>query len=389
MMSGKKSLTLVGDGAKGSRIHDLVKAPANTPWAKAKQQSWDASEPATVYYTPETLTDGTPCSAVTVILRTKGCHWWWSSGCTFCGYFNDTRDDVTNEDLHAQWAYAKSKFDDFKDHAMVKVYTSGSLLEDREIPVEFQETVLRDCQTLGKELIVESRCEQLTEKKLAWATSFNTSFAVAIGLEAYDDEVLRFHVNKGFTTKSWDRAVTNLKKFNIRVKTYLMFKPPFMNEADALLHGVKWIEDVAEQSDEISVNPMNIQRGTIIDRLHRHNEYRPPWLWSLVEMIRRAHPTIHPKNTGNGGEGQVSRLIVHPTAGGRVRGAHNCGSCDAEVVAAIERYAVSGELEEFDGLTCECEKAWAEEVLLEHALPTPLGISKTRRGNVLDALRAP
>ncbi len=388
-MSGKKSLTLVGDGAKGSRIHDLVKAPANTPWAKAKQQSWDASEPATVYYTPETLADGTPCSAVTVILRTKGCHWWWSSGCTFCGYFNDTRDDVTNEDLHAQWAYAKSKFDDFKDHAMVKVYTSGSLLEDREIPVEFQETVLRDCQTLGKELIVESRCEQLTEEKLAWATSINTSFAVAIGLEAYDDEVLRFHVNKGFTTKSWDRAVANLKKFNIRVKTYLMFKPPFMNEADALLHGVKWIEDVAEQSDEISVNPMNIQRGTIIDRLHRHNEYRPPWLWSLVEMIRRAHPTIHPKNTGNGGEGQVSRLIVHPTAGGRVRGAHNCGSCDAEVVAAIERYAVSGELEEFDGLSCECEKAWAEEISLEHDLPTPLGISKTRRGNVLDALRAP
>ena len=388
-MSGKKSLTLVGDGAKGSRIHDLVKAPANTPWAKAKQQSWDASEPATVYYTPETLADGTPCSAVTVILRTKGCHWWWSSGCTFCGYFNDTRDDVTNEDLHAQWAYAKSKFDDFKDHAMVKVYTSGSLLEDREIPVEFQETVLRDCQTLGKELIVESRCEQLTEEKLAWATSINTSFAVAIGLEAYDDEVLRFHVNKGFTTKSWDRAVANLKKFNIRVKTYLMFKPPFMNEADALLHGVKWIEDVAEQSDEISVNPMNIQRGTIIDRLHRHNEYRPPWLWSLVEMIRRAHPTIHPKNTGNGGEGQVSRLIVHPTAGGRVRGAHNCGSCDAEVVAAIERYAVSGELEEFDGLSCECEKAWAEEISLAHALPTPLGISKTRRGNVLDALRAP
>ena len=240
-MSNQKSLTLVGEGNKGARIHDLVKAPANTPWAKAKQQSWDANEPATVYYTPETLADGTPCSAITVILRTKGCHWWWSSGCTFCGYFNDTRDDVTNEDLHAQWAYAKSKFDDFKDHAMVKVYTSGSLLEDREIPVPFQETVLRDCQELGKELIVESRCEQLTEEKLAWATSINTSFAVAIGLEAYDDEVLRFHVNKGFTTKSWDRAVTNLEKFNIRVKTYLMFKPPFMNEADALLHGVKWL----------------------------------------------------------------------------------------------------------------------------------------------------
>ena len=29
---------------------------------------------------------------------------------------------------------------------------------------------------------------------------------------------------------------------------------------------------------------------------------------------------------------------------------HNCGKCDSEVVAAIERYAVSGDLLEFEGL---------------------------------------
>ncbi|MBQ70011.1 MAG: TIGR01210 family radical SAM protein [Euryarchaeota archaeon] len=388
-MSGQSNLHLLGQGKKGLRIHDLVKAPANTPWAKARQQSWDASEPATVYTTPEALPDGTPCTAATVILRTKGCHWWWSSGCTFCGYFNDTRDDVTNDDLHAQWAYAKEKLDNFDGHAMVKVYTSGSLLEDREIPVEFQETVLRDCAELEKELIVESRCEQLTVPKLEWATSINPSFTVAIGLEAYDDEVLRFHVNKGFSTSSWDRAVTNLEAFNLRVKTYLMFKPPFMSEADALDHSVKWIEAVAHRSDEISVNPMNIQRGTVIDRLHRHNEYRPPWLWSLVEMIKRAHPFIYPKGGMNGDEGQVSRLIVHPTAGGKIRGSHNCGSCDGEVVAAIERYAVSGSLLEFEGLECKCKEKWETELMLERQLPLPLGLSKPRRAPLLETLRSP
>jgi radical SAM enzyme (TIGR01210 family) len=388
-MAKPSPLPLLGSGDKGLRIHDLVKAPANTPWAKAKQQSWDASEPATVYTTPEVLADGTPCSAVTVILRTKGCHWWWSSGCTFCGYFNDTRDDVTNEDLHAQWAAAKEKFDGFREQAMVKVYTSGSLLEDREIPVAFQETVLKDCHELGKELIVESRCEQLTETKLAWATSINPQFTVAIGLEAYDDEVLRFHVNKGFSTAAWDRAVANLERFNLRIKTYLMFKPPFMSEADALDHCVAWIKAVAARSDEISVNPMNIQRGTVIDRLHRHNEYRPPWLWSLVEMIQRAHGFIHPNGGINGDEDQVSRLIVHPTAGGKIRGSHNCGSCDAEVVAAIERYAVSGSLLEFEGLDCSCRTVWNTEVMLERRLPVPLGISKPRRGRTMDALRSP
>ncbi|MGB0617217.1 MAG: archaeosine biosynthesis radical SAM protein RaSEA [Candidatus Poseidoniaceae archaeon] len=382
-------LTLVGQGEKAQRVHDLVKAPANTPESRRRQASWDASRPATVYTTPEMLPDGTPCSAATVILRTKGCHWWWSSGCTFCGYFNDTRDDVTEADLQAQWDWSAAKLNGFADVQMVKVYTSGSLLEDREIPVGFQERVLRECAERGLHLIVESRTEQLTQEKLAWATTINPDFTVAIGLEAYDDEVLRFHVNKGFSVRSYDRAVANLKEAGLRVKAYLMFKPPFMSEADALDHIVDWIAAIAEDADEISINPMNIQGGTVIDRLHRARQYRPPWLWSLVEMIRRAHPIVHPKGGVNGDADQISRLIVHPTAGGRVRGSHNCGSCDADVVAAIERYAVSGDLMEFDGLSCACEARWAADLELERALPAPLGLSPSRRAPAAERLRAP
>lgn len=382
-------LTLVGQGEKAQRVHDLVKAPANTPESRRRQASWDAARPATVYTTPEMLPDGTPCSAATVILRTKGCHWWWSSGCTFCGYFNDTRDDVTEEDLHAQWDWSATKLNGFADVQMVKVYTSGSLLEDREIPVGFQERVLRECAERGLHLIVESRTEQLTQEKLAWATTINPDFTVAIGLEAYDDEVLRFHVNKGFSVRSYDRAVANLKEAGLRVKAYLMFKPPFMSEADALDHIVDWIAAIAEDADEISINPMNIQGGTVIDRLHRARQYRPPWLWSLVEMIRRAHPIVHPEGGVNGDADQISRLIVHPTAGGRVRGSHNCGSCDADVVAAIERYAVSGDLMEFDGLSCACEARWAADLELERALPAPLGLSPSRRAPAAERLRAP
>ena len=168
-----------------------------------------------------------------------------------------------------------------------------------------------------------------------------------------------------------------------------MFKPPFMSEADALDHCIKWIGAVAEQSDEISINPMNIQRGTVIDRLHRHREYRPPWLWSLVELIQQSHHTVHPKGGVNGDEDQVSRLIIHPTAGGKIRGSHNCGECDAEVVAAIERYAVSGSLDEFHGLDCECKKRWNQELINDRTIPVPLGTSMPRRGSLTDILRSP
>ena len=61
----------------------------------------------------------------------------------------------------------------------------------------------------------------------------------------------------------------DLKSNGLRVKTYLIFKPPFMSEGDALTHTSKWLVDVAPLSDEVSINPMNIQNRTIVDRLFR------------------------------------------------------------------------------------------------------------------------
>ncbi|GIT41608.1 MAG: hypothetical protein Ct9H300mP10_06180 [Methanobacteriota archaeon] len=83
--------------------------PEHSRIGEERGESWDATEPATVYKTPEILPDGTHCTAATVNFRTRGCAWWWKSGFTFCGYFNDVRDDVTADDLFAQWDEAKLK----------------------------------------------------------------------------------------------------------------------------------------------------------------------------------------------------------------------------------------------------------------------------------------
>ena len=374
------SCGLIGDGNKPIKIHHLVKAPENTPESIASRESWDASKPVTVYKTPENLPDGTPCTAATVILRTKGCVWWWKSGCTFCGYFNDVRDDVTAEDMFSQWEEAKRVTSDFRDCKMVKVYTSGTFFEDRENPPEWQEHVLRETYQMGLHLVVEAQAQMCTPEKLEWVAERHPGCTVAIGLEAYDNTVLRFHANKGFSLKQWHKAVEILRDNSLRVKTYLLFKPPFMSEGDALEHTISWVSEVCRISDEVSINPMNIQRGTIVDRLFRNREYRPPWLWSLVEMIVRTHDDVSKTDC---------RVIVHPTAGGKARGSHNCGLCDSEVVAAIERYSVSGNLGEFNALECECKKVWISEIQNDSALPTPMGSGIHRRGNALDRLRAP
>ena len=362
------------------RLHELIKAPENLPSSIERRESWDATKPATVYLTPEVLPDGTPCTAATVILRTKGCTWWWKSGCTFCGYFNDVRDNVTVEDMLSQWSDAKKITNDFEGCKMVKVYTSGTFFEDRENPIEWQETVLRETYEMNLHLVVEAQAHLCKDDKLSWVSSIHPGCTVAIGLEAYDDAVLRFHVNKGFNLKTWHAAVERLRKYKLRVKTYLMFKPPFMSEGDALIHSVRWIQEVSRLSDEVSINPMNIQKRTIVDRLHRNREYRPPWLWSLVKMIQDSHNAV--KESG-------CRVIVHPTAGGKIRGAHNCGNCDKEVVAAIERYSVSSEIDEFSDLSCECHLIWSDEINSDILTPAQFGTGFARRGSPLRSMLAP
>tara|TARA_Y100001960_G_scaffold332959_1_gene435729 strand:+ start:535 stop:1668 length:1134 start_codon:yes stop_codon:yes gene_type:complete len=371
---------MLGDGSKAVKIHHLIKAPENTPESVSFRESWDASRPVTVYKTPENLPDGTPCTAATVILRSKGCAWWWKSGCTFCGYFNDVRDDVTAEEMFSQWDFAKESTNQFEGCGMVKVYTSGTFFEDRENPPEWQDVVLRETAKMGLHLVVEAQAQMCTPEKISWVAERHPGCTVAIGLEAYDDRVLRFHVNKGFTTKQWHSAVEMLRDNDLRVKTYLIFKPPFMSEGDALVHTTSWLTQVAPYSDEVSVNPMNIQKNTIVDRLFRNKEYRPPWLWSLVEMIRKSHDQL---------EHESCRIIVHPTAGGKIRGAHNCGECDSEVVAAIERYSVSGDTMEFENLECSCQSHWRAEIENDNNLPIPLGFGTFRRGNSTDIVRAP
>ena len=371
---------MLGDGSEAVKVHHLVKAPENTPESVRRRESWDATEPATVYKTPEILPDGTHCTAATVIFRTRGCAWWWKSGCTFCGYFNDVRDDVTADDLFAQWDEAKLRLDDFEGCSMVKVYTSGTFFEDRENPPEWQEAILKETHERGLHLVIEAQAQMCTPEKIAWVAERHPGCTVAIGLEAYDDAVLRFHVNKGFSTKQWHRSIDMLRENGLRVKTYLLFKPPFMSEGDALELTSKWVSEVAPLSEDVSVNPMNIQRGTIVDRLYRNREYRPPWLWSLVEMLERTHDDIAESG---------ARIIVHPTAGGRPRGAHNCGSCDADVVAAIERYSVSADIREFANLDCQCRGVWRAEVHSDLYLPAQMGTGRDRRGSAVDLCRAP
>ncbi len=294
--------------------------------------------------------NGKVVESFVIILRTRGCRWAYHSGCSMCGYFNDTNPKIREEDLLKQVEEAKNKYN---GEPLVKVFTSGSFLDDWEVPPNAQ-NALYDAFSSAKRIIVESRPEYVTEERVR-EIGERGNVMVALGLESANNETLERRINKGFTVEDYVRAAEILRKHEVPVKTYVLLKPPFMTERQAIEEAIYSVEFASRYSEIVSVNPMNIQNYTLVEYLWRRGEYRAPWLWSVVEVLKRT-------------SGLGVDVVSYPTAGGKVRGAHNCGKCDTRVLEAIENYSLTQDISHLENLNCPCREKWKKIVEYEDYL---------------------
>lgn len=302
------------------------------------------------------MSGGRKVDAMVMIMRTNGCCWVKSGGCTMCGYREASLGGVTEEDLLKQLEQALSRY---KDEPFVKIYTSGSFLDDNEIPPSVRGKIFEAFSGCER-ILFESRPEFITEDSLKGVPKTVT---VALGLESSDPEVLEKSVHKGFTPSDIERAGRLLKSQGYGVRTYLLLKPPFMTESVAIEDAVRSARFAAPFSDEISVNPLNVQRGTYVERLWKKGDFRSPWIWSLIEVFRQLSGTVD------------SRLMSSPSGGGASRGVHNCGECDQRALDAIERFSYSQDVGDLD-VDCACRDRWRAYMESESILGTPADLDR-------------
>lgn len=295
--------------------------------------------------------------AFVLILRTRGCYWADVKGCSMCGYAKDTLGrSATPSELATQ---LHSALREYHDEPYVKVYTSGSFLDDREVDPESRLALVRAFSGHARRLLIETLPEFATPESLGpLRDAFAGEMEVALGLESTQPEVLRRFVNKGSPPEDYFAAATRVRALGLRAKAYLLLKPPYLTERESLEDVVRSVELASSRFDALSINPVHIQNGTVVEWLYRRHRYRPPWLWSLVEAIRRGAALR-----------DRARLVSFPTAGGLPRGPHNCGKCDAEVLAAIEEASLSQQFDGLERLSCPCRAEWRRQGELE-----PIGV---------------
>ena len=296
----------------------------------------------------------------TIILRTKGCSWSLSDsgGCSMCGYIQDATGEDINQDLIIkQFDYAfnnkiKEIIDDDNNY-IIKIFNSGSFFDDNEINDKVRMYIYEKIANIDniKEFVIESRLEYINLEKLkGLKKNLNKKYIeIAIGLETINDYIRNYYINKGMLFNDFENVLNMCKENEIGVKVYLLLKPPFLNEQGAIDDCINSITNLIKLNvNTISVNPVNIQKGTLVEYLYLQNRYRPPWYYSLFKVLKKSVSQKDLKNV---------RIVSDPTGAGTKRGIHNClnRECENTAKKTLRNFVLSQDLTILDQLEFECE----------------------------------
>lgn len=296
---------------------------------------------------------GESVSAGVIILSTRGCRWGLSSGCSMCGYVYDSiRKRQNGDEILKQF---KDAFAKVKDVEYLKIFNSGSFFDDSEISDKMRQKIFAMINEKKiKRLQVESRPEFLNSEKLKEAKkNLKAQLEVGIGLETTNDDIRVNCINKGFLLEDFINALNICKEFEVETKAYLLIKPLFLGEKEALEDAVNSAVEVSKLGvSRISFNPVNVQKGTLLEYMWRRGEYRPPWLWTVVETLKKTRRKVR------------IPILSHPVATGKRRGPHNCGECNGDIHNAIINFSITQDHKYLNG-KCDCEEMWKDYLELE------------------------
>lgn len=294
---------------------------------------------------------GDVIDVLTIIFKTSGCYWGMRGGCTMCGYVYDRAASVPSaDDLLKQLEFGLERASK-KDRFMVKIFTSGSFLDLREIPSDVRTKILTrlsECDRVSY-VLAETRPEFVTETNASECARIMNKkpMEFAYGLETSSDLIRKNSINKGFSFETFKKACKIARKEGLYNKAYLLLKPPFLSEREAISDMIRSVDDVCDYVETVSINLCNVQNGTFVEKMWERREFRPPWLWSIVEILKHCkekHPNLY--------------IMSDPVGAGAKRGPRNCKQCSCDVADMIRDFSLTQNIKTLSRVTCDCKERW-------------------------------
>ncbi len=300
-----------------------------------------------------------------IILAARGCT---AATCTMCPIPNEAyyglNLNFTPEDFLRQF-YAAFATEPIDSYQLVSVYNSGNWFANREIPAGARQgiyqAIARSC---CEGLMVESLPQFVTPQAIAEAKEYldGKRLIVGIGLQSADDFIRNVCINTTCTKEQFERASHLLWEKGYTAKVYLMIKPAFLTEREAVTETVQSIQYVAALGyEDVSICPTRIAPYTVVAELAKRGMYTPPSLWTTIDILNEV-------GSDSLARARVACLDVDGKDSDTVY-PHNCPSCTPVILDALKTFNMTRDLSIINSLDCSCKQNHLTDMALVDKRP--------------------
>ncbi len=287
--------------------------------------------------------------------------------CPFCAFPPFSRYVIKGpgyEDFYGQWTLGADIYQEMYLKSLentgtfdkLAIFNGGSFFPRSELPRDFQHFIYQDVASRPEisQLMVEAYPSFISEKITSEAMEMlgSTDFMVGIGFESKNDFVRNKLLKKRIGRELFEKKVRLLQNLGVQVFVYAFLKAPQLDERQALdetLSTIKYLNNLGV--DEIALSCAFVPPGTYLEEMYRSDVFRPPWLWTILEIIETAQKYEWPVSVGGFEDSPPP-----------VAGPHNCPNCDPEVNKLLDHYRLHGHLTKKSQVACNCHSTWHSEM---------------------------
>ena len=271
---------------------------------RGERNAVDALRPYAFLVEEERAESGQVVPVATIFLTNRECPW----RCLMCDLWKNTlTETVPAGAILAQIDFALAQLPPSRQ---IKLYNSGSFFDPRAIPpgdhlaiaerVHDFERVIVECHPLlvgesalrFRDMLTQNDGSRRREEAEASHDSSGpplhygapTMLEIAMGLETVHPEVLP-KLNKRMPLDQFSRAADFLRQHNIALRVFVLVKPPFLNEAEALEWAARSVDFAFDcGAGVVSLIPTRAGNGAL-ETLAARGEFAPPKLATLEEAF--------------------------------------------------------------------------------------------------------
>lgn len=285
-----------------------------------------------------------------IILAAAGCT---AATCTMCPIPNEAfyglRLNFTPEDFMRQF-YSSFEDEPIDSYQLISVYNSGNWFANREMPAAARQGIYQIiARSQCEGIMVESLPQFITPQAIAEAKAYlgGKRLFVGIGLQSADDIVRNLCINTTCTKEQFERASHLLWEKGYTAKVYLMVKPPFLTEKEAVeetIHSIQYVSDLGYE--DVSICPTRIAPYTVAAELARRGMFTTPSLWTIVDILKRINAVCNIRVACLDINGRDSDTDYPCT----------CSSCTRLLVDALRTFNTERDISAFTALACSCRE---------------------------------